>query len=365
MATQPMPTQHASQQHAARQPLATPRDYRAEIELALAGGTPARVPFTMYDGLIPRGVDLAPLQARGLALCCRRGVCRKVMPNVKVSSVEEPGGVLRTVYETPLGTLTGRQRRSALAYTPIEHPIKRRDDYRVALFIANDARFEPDYGVFPAAEAKLGRAGKVIAHTCYEPLMEIQVQWVGQERFCYEVADHEDAVLELHAAIARAHRQMYDVVARGPAEWVLYGGNVVPDMLGPQRVRELIAPCWTAFGARLHEAGKKVGCHLDANNRLILDTVRDSGLDFVEAFTPPPDCNVSVAEARAAWPGKRLWLNFPSSVHLRDSAAIRAATRELLAQAGDRRGFLLGVTEDVPVEHLVRSYHAILDVLNE
>ena len=67
-------------------------------------------------------------------------------------------------------------------------------------------------------------------------------------------------------------------------------------------------------GSVQNEEGKFLGCHLDANNRAILATVRESRLDFVEAFTPPPDCNVAVDEALEAWPGKRLWVNFPSSV---------------------------------------------------
>jgi hypothetical protein len=158
---------------------------------------------------------------------------------------------------------------------------------------------------------------------------------------------------------------MFDVVAAGPADWVLYDGNLVPAMVGPSRVRQFIAPCWAEFAERLHGRGKKMGVHLDADNRLIMDVVAESPLDFVEAFTPPPDCGVTVAEARAAWPGKALWINFPSSVHLRPEAAVRAAAREIVAQAGDRRGFLMGVTEDVPAEHAARSCGAILDALEE
>jgi hypothetical protein len=130
-------------------------------------------------------------------------------------------------------------------------------------------------------------------------------------------------------------------------------------------VRDYVAPCWNAFADRLHERGKKLGDHLDANNLLIMDVVRDSHLDFVEAFTPPPDCNVPVGHARAAWPGKRLWINFPSSVHLQSEETIREATVEIVHQAGDRKGFLMGVTEDVPEEHIERSVTVILDTLRE
>ena len=341
------------------------RNHREEIELALAGGAPDCVPFTFYDLLFPERFDPAPLQSKGMAICARRSVYRKVTPNVKVREVKESDGGVRTIYDTPVGTLTSLYRPAALAMTPMEHPIKTRDDYRVAKFIVEDARYEQDYDTFLAECARIGNAGKVIAETCYEPLLDVEITWLGQARFCYEVADNNDAVMELHEVLAENHKKMYEVVAASPADYVLYGGNVVPEMLGPDRVRDYVCPCWNAFADQLHDRGQKIGVHLDANNRLILDVVRNSKLDFVEAFTPPPDCNVSVAEARAAWPGKRLWINFPSSVHLQSEDTIREATLEIHRQAGDRQGFLMGVTEDIPREHIERSVTVILDTLKE
>ena len=58
--------------------------------------------------------------------------------------------------------------------------------------------------------------------------------------------------------------------------------------------------------------------------------------DIVEAFTPAPMGDVTVAEARAAWPDKALWLNFTSSVHLEPDEAIRAHARQLIQEAFDR-----------------------------
>lgn len=341
------------------------RNHREDIELALAGGAPEIIPLTFYDGLFPPGFDPKPLQVKGMALCCRRSVFNRHTPNVKVTQVQETDGSLRLIYETPVGAVSSLSQKAALAYTPVEHPIKSRDDYRVVKFIVEDTRYEPVYDFYLREVEKVGTAGKVICHTVYEPLMDLQVTWIGQEQFCYELADNEDAVMELYEVIAENHKLMYDVVANSPADYVLYGGNVVPEMLGPDRVRDLIAPTWNAFGARLHEQGKKIGCHLDANNHTILDTVRESLLDFVEAFTPPPDCTVSVAQARAAWPEKRLWINFPSSVHLEPEEDIRQATLEIVRQAGDRKGFLMGVTEDIPAQHIERSVSVILETLQE
>jgi len=70
-----------------------------------------------------------------------------------------------------------------------------------------------------------------------------------------------------------------------------------------------------------------------------------------------------VAEARERWPRKALWLNFPSSVHLCEPEEIRRATEELVSQAGDGRGFVIGVTENIPASVGTRSLRAIGEVL--
>ena len=299
-----------------------------------------------------------------MALCVRKDVYRKILPNVKTVVVRQRDGGVRPFTKRRLATLTSLAHPAAVGMAPIEHPIKTRDDYRIAKFIAGDARYEPDYDAFVAEQRILGDSGKVVAgYGADEPLIEIQIQWVGQEQFCYEITDNEDALMELHEALVESQRPLFDVTAAGPADYVLYGGNIVPEMLGPSRVRDYIRPCWNAFAEKLHEKGKKIGCHLDAGNRLILDIVRDSQLDFIEAFTPPPDCNVSVAEARNAWPEKSLWINFPSSVHLQSEESIRQTTLDIVQQAGDRKGFLMGVTEDIPREHIARSVSTILETL--
>jgi len=343
------------------------RDYRAEIRSALRGEAPRRVPFTIYPGMLPRGSLERRLRERGLAICHRVAPFRSAMPHVKVTQVHETAGGAartRTIYETPVGTVsTLTQAGGYGSQRTLEHPIKTLDDYRVAEFMARNTLYEPAYEDFLAARERLGTDGYVLAHTCYSPLMHIEVALLGVERFCVEIIDHEAEVMSLYEALRQRQREMFRVVARSPAEACLYGGNIMQATLGPERIRRFILPCWREFADLMHEEGKKLGVHLDADNSLLLDIVAESPLDFIEAFTPPPDCDTSVAEARRAWPGRALWINFPSSVHLREAEVVRDTTRRLIQEAGDRSGFLIGITEDVPWEALPRSLPAILDVI--
>ncbi len=340
------------------------RNYRNEIESALRGERPNHVPFSFYDVLLPHGLDVTDLQARGMSICARRPVVRPVMPDVSVKEIDEGGGRRRTVYVTPVGTLTEVWQEAGYgSLTPVEHLIKRRNDYRAAEFMVRNTRYEPLYDEFLRERERIGDTGYAMGHSGYSPLEGIQITWLGQEQFCYEIHDNEDALMGLYEALVSSHKTMYRLIAVGPAEVCLHAGNIVPAMLGPDRIRNFILPCLQEFSGLMEENGKKLGSHMDADNRLIMDVLADSGLHLVEAFTPPPDCSVSVAEARKAWPGKLLWVNFPASVLVGQEDQIRRVTREILEQAGDRRGFLMGVTEDVPATHLVSSLSIVLDTL--
>ncbi len=180
-------------------------NFRRDIETALAGGAPERVPFSLYDALYPPGFDPRALQAKGMAVAARRGVFKKVRPNVRERTATEASGAVRTWFETPVGTLTELRQRAEVGLAYREHLIKTRDDYRAAEFLVRDTRYEPDYERFKAEQRKLGDAGLVIGNSWVSPLLDLQTHWIGQEQFCYELADHLDALMGLYD-LMRKHR---------------------------------------------------------------------------------------------------------------------------------------------------------------
>jgi hypothetical protein len=337
------------------------RNYREEIELALAGGAPEFVPFTSYQGHVPAGCGEA-LAARGMSISASAPVWKETTPNVNLKIINEPGNVMRVIHQTPVGEVWKLQKQTdGGSWGILEFYVKKPEDYKVVEFIFKDRRIEPCYDEFLTAQAQMGERGVVRSGGGSSPLLELQLVWLGQELFCYDLADRPDDLMHLHDLLWKNQQQSMKIVADSPARYINYCGNVVPEMLGLDNVRRYVEPCWEAWAKCLHAAGKKIGSHLDGKNRLLLEFIRQAKLDYVEAFTPPPDCDVSVAQAREALPGTAIWTNFPSSVHLADADNIRRTTLDLLHQAGDRKGFLLGVTEDVPPDRAKESFNAILD----
>ena len=72
---------------------------------------------------------------------------------------------------------------------------------------------------------------------------------------------------------------------------------------------------------------------------------------------------MTLGEAREAWPDKVLWLNFPSSVHLRPDPEVVNFTTDMLQQVRDVSGTIVGITEDIPPDRWQDSCRAIMDGL--
>ena len=104
---------------------------------------------------------------------------------------------------------------------------------------------------------------------------------------------------------------------------------------------------------------------MDGNLKLLKESIAESGIDFVEAFTGKPMFDLSVAEAREAWPDKVLWINYTSCFHVAGPKAVKEHTLNLLRQAypGDRS--LISITENVPDEVRKESFAEIAQTLLE
>jgi hypothetical protein len=112
-------------------------------------------------------------------------------------------------------------------------------------------------------------------------------------------------------------------------------------------------------------AGKLPIAHYDGSNRPLLQALARTGLPVIEAFTPPPMGDLTVREAKAAWPEKVVWVNFPGSLFVEPYETIRAYTLDLLQQGAPGGRFVLGCTEDFPMSEFEKTFGAMQAALRE
>lgn len=344
----------------------TPRD---RVLKSLKGGYTNTVPFTVYENMIPPCAAERSLRNRGLCIVQRKvPVYKTHHPNVKIWNEEYYQGdvrFVRTHYETPMGNLSiMKEFPPGTIGRMVEKMFKSPDDYKAIEFLLKDEQYEENYKAFIQAEKDFGEDAIFRSSLGKEPLQTIiSTTIMDMQDFCMEWMDRRDEILKLYAVNVENNRKVYSLVAESPVYHANCGGNVVAEITSPDMFEEYYLPHYHEACEAMHKKGKLAGCHFDGNMKSLAGLVASTELDYVESFTPWPDTDMTLREARDAWPGKVLWINFPSSYHLRNNEGVEAGAFDLLEELERIDGIIMGVSEDVPSDRWRKSYTAIMDGL--
>ena len=344
-----------------------------KLEAIFDGEFVDRIPFALKGWRIPKCEMEQTLLKEGMCILDSAGVYGSVSPNVRSESrtFEKDGFIYqRNIIKTPKGDLSSMTKRAPSPRTEgtawrMEMMFKGPEDYDAVESMVRDRQYFPNYEPFLKAQEQSNGQAFFKTGAPGSPIHAIMYQIMGLEAFSVEWAERRDRVIALHDAMAENERAIFPIVAKPPAKIVQCGGNYSPEVLGKERFMDYVLPHWEEVSAILHEEGKMLGCHLDANNRLWAKEVGESGLDWIEAFTPAPDTDMTVAEARKIWPGKVFFINFPSSVHLQKASVIAETTKQIIKEAAPGDRFIVGITENFPEDRWRESFYTILTTLNE
>jgi len=199
----------------------------------------------------------------------------------------------------------------------------------------------------------------------HAPLQTILVDYAGLENFGVHLLMYEEEVRGLYGALRENFRKAVEIVAKSPERYVACMENFTADTLGPERYGEFLLPVYQEFFPMLQQAGKVVGTHYDGRISACKDLVAEAPIDVVESFTPPPEGDMTLAEARNAWPTKLLWSNINVSVYQLDPKALRQRVLHSVQEAApDGRKLAFEVSEHIP-QNWRESIPVILDALRE
>lgn len=342
----------------------TPRERVME---ALRGGSSDKVPFTVYENMIPQCSTERELRNRGLCIVHRKPSYNILHPNVDIKTygyTNEVGEKLvRTVYTTPYGELSTLQQAGINTSWTLEHMFKSPEDYKALRFFIEDSVIVQNYESVAKLEKQLGEDFIVRDKICLEPLQQLISKYMGTETFCFEWMDNRDEIMKFYDSSVNVARKIYSVVADGPLQFSNYGGNVVPQIIGVENFEKYYIPHYNEAAEILHKKGKLIGCHFDADNTTIMNSIAKTELDYIEAYDA--GISPSVKEARKAWPDKVLWLNWPSAWQLQPQENIYNSTLKLIQEAGSKDGFIIGITEDVPEERWQQNFTTIMDAIDK
>lgn len=342
---------------------------KKRVEASLRGEKTGKTPFTIYETKLPQCSAERQLRNEGICIVNRHHpVVKTSSPNVIYESYSySENGVqyTRQVIKTPVGELFSIHKPAGFTSWCTSHIFKGPDDYKKLMFMVKDQVFEPSYEDFLAAEKMMGEDVILRAAIGSTPLHQVMIGWMGVETFAIEWAERRDEIEKLCDAITENLRKIFPIVAKSPALHANFGGNETGNVMGRERFAKYVIPLYNEAGEIFKKHGKYLGAHLDGNNKVWADLVAGCALDYVEAFSPSPDTDMTLSEAFNLWEGKLLWINFPSSLHLKTHQEIEATTRQMIEESLPDKRFIIGITEDIPEDRWQGNLLAISKVINE
>jgi len=340
---------------------------REQLAAFWAGERPDQIPYTIYQSKLPP-VDHPVVQgmfANGLGVTC-------FVPTWEVTyhaSIDMRDDVTlrdgvrhrRQTWRTPLGEIDA---------TWVEdwhqtYFLETAEDYRVMTYIVEHTAIEPAYESFLAQDAALPPYAVAVPRMGRTPLQTILVDYAGLGNLALHLYEYEEEVRALYEALLAQFRRHIEIVAGGPGRYINVLENFTAETLGPRRYREFLLPVYEECFPVLQGAGKIVGCHYDGQTAVVKDLIAAAPIDLIESLTPPPEGDLTLAEARAAWPDKLFWAHINLGCYDLPAAELRRLVLERIEEAApDGRRLAFEVSEQLPARWL-ESMPVVLDALAE
>jgi hypothetical protein len=277
--------------------------------------------------------------------------------------VRQQGGKQIREYHTPVGTVREVTRFSetldeqGLPGRVEEHLLKGPEDYRVWEWIVEHCHYVPTFGAYRAYDAEIGDDGLPLVPAGDNPFYEFLQVLAGYQDAFYQLADYRREVEHLLAVMTEVQRErLWPVILDSPAQLLLNGVHLSSQFTPPALFEKYILPYYEEFMPLVHERGKWVAMHADADTSQILALIERAGWDMVECFVTAPMVPLTLAQAREAW-GDRviIWGGLPSlllspSVPEED---FRAYVHELFNVVAPGDAFILGVADNVMPDSLI------------
>jgi hypothetical protein len=212
---------------------------------------------------------------------------------------------------------------------------------------------------------ELGNDGLPLVSVERAPFQQLWIQWVCIEDLCLHLVDCPERVACCVEAMIQQQRRVFEIVARAPIDFVDFPDNITAPVIGESHFRTYCVPLYNELAEMLSERDIPVFVHMDGDLRPLWKAIGESGVRGLDSLSPPPDNDTSAGEAASMWPEMRIFLNFPSSIHLASPERIYEKAGEILEQAGHTGRLQIQISENVPPGVWRKSFPQIVRAIRD
>ncbi|MGI6706677.1 MAG: uroporphyrinogen decarboxylase family protein [Clostridia bacterium] len=334
---------------------------------------PDRIPVSIYSRYLPRGSMEREIRNIGLGIIDYYPVVSFLAPPWHMYSgfiSEVKGAELeikyywskgtryeRRQYHTPVGTVY--QDVSQYIGAGSEHIskyyISSLEDYKVMTYLVEHTVFRSNEKDIETRMKDLGDDGVVLGRVDRCPYQKILIELAGAERFLIDLYTNPEPVLELMEAMDRKMDEAFRMIVESKVEVIWQPDNVTSDMTPPKNFEKYCLPFYQKHGKEVRAADKPYLIHMDGRIKALKELIQQAELDGIESMSLPQiNGDMTLTEARVAFPDKVIIPNFPANLCDKPKEEIEGFLEELFLEASSTRPFMLQVSEDIPVDQWER-----------
>ena len=231
-------------------------------------------------------------EAVGLPACL-------VTPEIETITTPMSDGASEIIKKTEWGTLTSIEEEGH----PIKYPVTCLEELLILKNIWLNSHFKEDSTDgyekrLASMEKKIGESGIYVHTIGPSPVQRLLEFDTGLINFNILLADYPEEVEELLDVMHHCRKQEYEILARRTSvDCIIPVENTSTAMISPCQYEKYSLPQITDFVNIMHHYNKKAVLHMCGHLKALLPIIRQSGLDGINALTPPPIGDTDFSDA--------------------------------------------------------------------
>jgi hypothetical protein len=313
--------------------------------------------------------DIARSQGAGIQIPVF-SVVKETYPKVEVLTTKSDD-LERIEYRTPFGILYKETRWTSQdgSWLPYEvnRLFKSEEDYPAILHLIENTVPVENFEELERTQAEIGENGLVLSGAgMWTPIHRIMREFMGYERFFYELVDRPMKVRELLEVVEDLDRRKYEVADGCNLEIYDIGGNW-SDIIHTPVFQEFYTPWLREVCEFLHSKGKLALVHVDGEMKKLLPFMRELEVDIAEGITPYPQTAVTMVEFKDAFgEDTTLWGGIPTILFepSYSDEEFRKYVKQVLTDMTPGNRFILGMGDNFPVTGDINRVGMVAELLN-
>ncbi len=285
-------------------------------------------------------------------------------PNVKCE-YEQHDNTSVSRWVTPVGSIEAHGRHTSLASHTDKFPVETPDDAKVMEYILRGRKWWFDQEAFDKGDALLGDRAAPMLFIPRINLQRMFVEIMGVENTFYAMADDLPMVERLITALDESDESMLKVMAESPIPIINYGDNVDHHFMTPSLFERYVLPQYQKRCDMFRAAGKFTNAHWDGSVKNLLPYCQETRLDGIEAITPIPQGDVTIAEAKEAMGDMVLLDGIPMTWFLshEKNEDLERVTREVIETFSPN--LILGISDEPSPVCDIEKVRLVAEILKE